>query len=606
LEAFGHGPDGGIDLRAFAATAKIVVQCKHYAGSRFADLRAAARRERPKIASERPARYLLVTSQNLSRTQKDTLASDLEPYIADPADIVAQLDLNEMLGRHRAVEQNHFKLWLASVGVLERVVNSGQWERSEALMESICDRVKLYVQVPSYQRARAMLESGYVVALTGGPGVGKTTLAEMLALSYWHSGWQVVTISSDIDEAWNAYRRDRQQVFLYDDFLGQTDLSERRNKNESARIVRFIEHIQRKTSKRFIMTTRTQVLRQAELRDEEIGRGNFDVRACIVPLSDYRILARARILYNHLYFSHQPRSIIKEYVASSRYWAAVKHRNFTPRVIEQIFKRPASSAEGLATALEAALDRPIELWRTMFVTALSEAARSIVLALVSFPPEGPTPDELRGSVDCNAIAYTDALKALEGTWITIGDAAARQPVRISYASPSCRDFVLAFLDAYPDYACELVLHCQQISQVQALLAYAAAKVGRSLKYPGTAGAITAAAETVSAHIKQTATELVRYIPFEGGGGYGINTKGFSALVRLIDPARLLLPDLVPWLIRRSVDTVVEHRDQSPFKVEDLAELTEAALNERDPHLRSAQSISDLAPDLRKLGEPQVP
>lgn len=33
LEAFGHGPDGGIDLRAFAATAKIVVQCKHGSSS---------------------------------------------------------------------------------------------------------------------------------------------------------------------------------------------------------------------------------------------------------------------------------------------------------------------------------------------------------------------------------------------------------------------------------------------------------------------------------------------------------------------------------------------------------------------------------------------
>jgi hypothetical protein len=39
LKAFGHGPDGGVDLRSLANGKKTVVQCKHYAGSTFSHLK---------------------------------------------------------------------------------------------------------------------------------------------------------------------------------------------------------------------------------------------------------------------------------------------------------------------------------------------------------------------------------------------------------------------------------------------------------------------------------------------------------------------------------------------------------------------------------------
>ncbi|MDX3636655.1 restriction endonuclease [Streptomyces europaeiscabiei] len=76
LEAFGRGRDGGIDLRASTTEGNVVVQCKHYLGSSFSDLRSSARLEALKMDKEKPDRYLFVTSQNLNRTNKDTLAGD--------------------------------------------------------------------------------------------------------------------------------------------------------------------------------------------------------------------------------------------------------------------------------------------------------------------------------------------------------------------------------------------------------------------------------------------------------------------------------------------------------------------------------------------------
>ena len=181
---------------------------------------------------EEPDRYLFVTSQSLNRTQKDTLAGDLKPWLSDTADLLAQVDINNLITRHPTVEQQHFKLWLASTTILERVIQSGIWERSEALLEDIRDRVKLLC---SHQQLRSntheLLDEKHVVVLTGSPGVGKSMLAEMLALRYWHDGWQIVSVT-DVDDAWDAYKSGRQQVFLYDDFLGQTDLSERRAKGQ--------------------------------------------------------------------------------------------------------------------------------------------------------------------------------------------------------------------------------------------------------------------------------------------------------------------------------------------------------------------------------------
>jgi conflict system STAND superfamily ATPase len=138
----------------------------------------------------------------------------LGDLVKDSADVLIQRDLNELLFLHPLVEKNHFKLWLASMAVLQRIVQSGIWARSEALLEDINSRVQLYVQNPSYGRAAEILTRDTVVVICGAPGVGKSLLAEMLLLTYWHEGWQVVQVGSDIEEAWASWRSGERQVFF--------------------------------------------------------------------------------------------------------------------------------------------------------------------------------------------------------------------------------------------------------------------------------------------------------------------------------------------------------------------------------------------------------
>ncbi|WP_405481264.1 restriction endonuclease [Streptomyces anulatus] len=538
LEAFGRGRDGGIDLRAKAPEGKVVVQCKHYLGSSFKDLRASARREVPKMNKEKPDRYLFVTSQTLSRTQKDTLAEDLDPWLSDTADLLSQTDINDLITRHPRVEQQHFKLWLASTTILERIVQSGIWERSEALLEDIRDRVKLYVPTDSFNSAHELLDEKHVVVLTGSPGVGKSMLAEMLALRYWHEGWQIVSVGTDIDNAWSAYKSGRKQVFLYDDFLGQTDISERRAKDSW--IIRLMDRVARNPDKRLVMTTRSQILQQTRLISEPIAQADLRVLECVINIADYGPVQRARILYNHIYFSNLSREVVREYVENSSYWSVVNHKNFSPRILELVIKRAHPSADEFARALNHTLDHPLDLWRIVFNNGLSDLAQWITLTLASFPVRGASSSDLKALVQKGAkpTEYTSALRVLEGTFVRVEKS--NRVMVISYANPSVRDFILAFLDEEPDYLMAIIGDARHLTQVSTLLGYAVSGYGGKLRFQHYADTVTLHSISIARKMMELISEereISRSDPHESPRIY---TRTIKPLLNLLEPTHRLM------------------------------------------------------------------
>jgi hypothetical protein len=570
LEAFGRGRDGGIDLRASTTAGKVVVQCKHYLGSSFSDLRASARREVPKMDKEKPDRYLFVTSQDLNRTQKDTLAGDLKPWLSDTADLLTQADINGLITRHPRVEQQHFKLWLASTTILERIVQSGIWERSEALLEDIRDRVRLYVPTSSFKAAHELLDDKHVVILTGSPGVGKSMLAEMLALRCWHEGWQIVSVGTDVDDAWEAYKSGRKQVFLYDDFLGQTDLSERRAKDSS--IIRLIDRVARNPDKRLVMTTRSQILQQARLISEPIAHADLRVIEFVIKIADYGAIQRARILYNHLYFSTLPREVVREYVENSSYWTVVRHRNFSPRILELVIKRPHASANELARTLNHTLDHPLDLWRIVFNNGLSDLAQRLTLTLASFPVRGADSRDLKDLVQKEAkpTEYTSALRVLEGTFVSLEKRDDGVTV-IAYANPSVRDFILAFLDEESDYLMAIIRDARHLAQVSTLLVYAVSELGGKFRFPN-------CAETITRHTSSIVRKMMELIAKEkeasksdSHGPAKIYQRTIKPLLDSLQPAHRLLGKsfneilaITTELLKGSASDYMDPDDWNPF------------------------------------------
>lgn len=73
FEAFGPGPDGGIDGRHATSDNTIILQAKHYRGSGFAGLSRQMRHERTAIDRLAPDRYILATSVSLTPVNKRAL-----------------------------------------------------------------------------------------------------------------------------------------------------------------------------------------------------------------------------------------------------------------------------------------------------------------------------------------------------------------------------------------------------------------------------------------------------------------------------------------------------------------------------------------------------
>ncbi len=524
---------------------KIVVQCKHYRGSTFSELKRAARQEKPKMDREAPDEYYFVTSQDLSITQKDTLVDALEPHISDSSQVLGQRDLNQLLTDFPEVEINHFKLWMASVGVIKRIVQSGIWERSSALMEEVQDRVRLYVHTTSFAVAQQVLSDKRVCVITGAPGVGKSMLGDMLALTYWEEGWQIVPLAShEISKCWDAWTGEAKQLFYFDDVFGQTDIQERLSNDSGATLARLIRRVGASDEKRLVITTRTHILREAELRDEPIERAGLRARECVVQVQDYKKIHRAHILYNHLYFSDLDRGLIQDFVSKKVHLRIVEHANFTPRLIEQTIRQEESgiSPGPLATRMLNALNHPVLLWGPSFREALSEPARTILMHLASFPTSGAPMAELRTASkrEASPIEYRRAIAQLEGSWIRIAQGIpALLGLVVTFHDPSCRDFVLAFLDSEPEYVADVLNHATDGVQLAQILAYARpSRTNVELKYPGLdsairhdpikiAGLVRAAWERGSDQQQFVATEILQSL-LESSSVFDLHIDGWIA------------------------------------------------------------------------------
>ncbi|MEV6513430.1 restriction endonuclease [Streptomyces sp. NPDC051642] len=472
VESFGPGRDKGVDLRCALAGKQIVIQCKHYLRGGRSALRRSVEKEVQKWKDARGVgRYILVTSASMTVEFKEEVVGILQRHLpVTNDDVFGREDLNALLLRHPEVELRHFKLWTSSAAVLSRIIHSGLWNRTEELLESIESRAKFYVLTDHFARTTQILEKHNLCVVTGPPGVGKSIFAEMVLLAHWKEGWQVVQISEDVKEGFDLWNPQQPQIFHYDDFLGQTDLAETTGKNEDHRIAQFAEKVRRATpgTKRFVLTTREQILRNAQERSDRIRRARASLVPSEVRVEDYSDYTKALIFYNHLYFSDLPMTDRQTLVEDRAYVEVIQHKNYSPRILEQTLRYQSHSLAALLSSLRSSLDNPSELWASSY-NHLSPVGRRILLILVTHPPKGVDERDLRKCVQAQEPhMYIQALKVLEGTWLTISNESVH---RASLANPSCRDFLLHKINGSPAIAEAILADVKDIQQALMILRY---------------------------------------------------------------------------------------------------------------------------------------
>lgn len=457
LECFKSGRDQGIDLRyqgidlrfSRALEENLIVQCKHYAVSGYQKLyKHLQNEELEKVKKLNPSHYILATSVCLTPDNKDKIKDIFTPCC--PTNVYGGDDLNNLIGKFPEIETQHFKLWLTSQAVMDRILHSTIFTQTE--ISDIKKNLKLYVQNKSFFQAKKIINEHNYCLITGMPGIGKTTLAEVLLIDYLDQGYNATKIVSDISEALSVYNPQKKQVFYYDDFLGQTKLEYKFNKNEEQNIINFIKAVQKSHNTKLIMTTREYILNQAKHTYEKLYNSDIDIYKCVIDISSYTVSEREKIFSNHIDFSNCNQEYKNAILNHENYLKIIEHSNFNPRIIESMTTHPIKiSGENFISKLIENLDNPLEIWNHPFEHQISNTSRDLLMVLVSLPSEVFRTDLetafnsfcRKNQLSVRSADFNKAVKEIEGDFIKIDESESN--VFIQLSNPSIRDFLETYL-----------------------------------------------------------------------------------------------------------------------------------------------------------------
>ncbi|MEW2298327.1 restriction endonuclease [Streptomyces sp. NPDC006743] len=474
LEIFPRGRDRGIDLRHTGPSGTTVVQCKHWPRATQATLiRRLIKDELPKVRALAPDRYIVATTVGLTVDGKEELCGAFAPYVRDTGDLYGVDEIVAELLRRPELVRRHFRLWLSSTSVLQTVLNQDRYLRSSWLQKRLPGIADTFVPHEGFERAKQLLDTQQVCVIAGIPGVGKTTVALMLAAWLMGNNYEVHEISQDVDEIGALWRDGTRQVFLYDDFLGSTTLDTPFNKNEDNRLLSVIREIQETPGKALVMTTRDYLLEHARLRHDRLAEPDVSDAVSVVRLTDLDLQVRGQILYNHVHHSSLPPNDKRRFADPAVWRPVVQHRNFNPRLVEETLRLSARRGQDVGAAMLENLDDPRRVWERIVENELSDAAVHMLEVLFTFR-SAPLEDLeeswhwYREEMDqaADGRTFRRALQLLGGTMITI------EQGRVAFHNPSIEDYLRFHLNAGRAHFLELIRATVQGEQLRRLVAAA--------------------------------------------------------------------------------------------------------------------------------------
>ncbi|WP_299569059.1 restriction endonuclease [uncultured Shewanella sp.] len=383
VDRFKPGKDQGIDGKFFSIEGEeVIIQVKHWITSGIEKLLNQCRnKEVEKVRKLNPSRYIFVCSLPLSNSNKEALTAIFSPYL-NQSDIYGKENLNDHLREpeYSHIEKNHYKLWLSSSNVLSLLINSGIYSKSEKTFEDIKNNCKYYVKTESHDKARHILNNSKCLIVTGEPGAGKTTLAENLCYLFVLEGFEFVEIEDSIDNAWDVFTKDKKQLFYFDDFLGRNYL-DGLYKKEDSKIIKFMKAVKSCKDKMFILTSRSTILNQGKQKSELFEIANIQKNEFELNINKLTEIEKAKILYNHMYFSNLPLEFIDKFYDRKAYRSIISHKNFNPRLmsfITDIQRYDDLNKDQYWEKVESQIRNPKDIWEFVFDNQTNEMQKLVI------------------------------------------------------------------------------------------------------------------------------------------------------------------------------------------------------------------------------------
>ena len=387
IELFKPGKDSGIDGRFFSSGNTCIIQCKRYITSQYKSLLSNLRKEKVKVEALSPKRYILATACELSPRNKEEIFCLFSPYLQSESDIFSGQDLLGFLDKpeYDYILKKHYKLWFTSTAVLDKILNNAILGRSQSEFETIIKDSSKYIFTDDFYNALDRLKETHTAILTGAPGIGKTTLARLLAINYVvYQDFEFYVIFNNIAEIEAVWKNEKKQLFYFDDFLGKNYL-EAIEKNQDTHVMAFINRVRNTDSKRFILTSRTHIINRGFFLSQSFQDGNIRRNEYEVKLENLSLTTKAKIFYSHIFHSSLRKEFIDKIYDNKKYLSIVHHKNYNPRLIAYItdaFKvenDQGITPDSYVEFIDKSLKEPANIWENSFSVQLTELQRFLVI-----------------------------------------------------------------------------------------------------------------------------------------------------------------------------------------------------------------------------------
>jgi len=425
----------------------------------------------------KPKKYIIATSVDLNEDNTEKIKELFYPYIKNLNDIYGKKDLNRLIESHEVILNSHYKLWLSDFSILKKILKSDLEFRSSAFEEhELKRRLRIYVKTTLFQDAQKALDEKRFIIITGEPGVGKTTLAEMLIYKYIADGYNLSYILDDIQEAEKVLLPDEsKQIIYFDDFLGSNKVEINRAKGRETALRRILNRLRSMENKLVVFTTRSFLLNTAVEESEKLRRFNIKAKASLFELKEYDKVLKKQLLINHIEDSELKDELKDALYSYEIQEFIINHSNFTPRSVEFITSIDLVNQLNVKEFKEfifSSFDYPDEIWKHAYAEQITEDERLLLNTLISFG-DSASIDELEDAfmsriqyeIETNnkskeINAFKKALNKLDGGFISIKDLS-----EIRFINPSLIDFLVKYLRQDKDEVLRIANSVKYVSQL---------------------------------------------------------------------------------------------------------------------------------------------
>ena len=331
----GLGKDKGIDF--YNADGTIIGQVKNQKEN-FNTLKNSLKKEVTRV--QKFDRYILITSQNLKKEQKETLIEMFSGHLK-MNDIIDKEMLNRLLSKkeYHELELKYYQLYIPSSNILfntiENIKNKSIHLQTQIELNEINKEKEIYAITDSYKQALENLLNKKVIIITGEPGIGKTTLGRMLIINLIKKikNSEFIKVSS-VDELYDVYQKNKNQIYFFDDFWGDTEYNLSISSEMQKKLYNFISLIEQE-NKYLIITSREYIFQEGLEINNKISN-EFTKHQFLLKANDLSLITKFNILYNHIV--NYPLSYEHTKILLMFYSNILNSPNYTPRLIHDFFK----------------------------------------------------------------------------------------------------------------------------------------------------------------------------------------------------------------------------------------------------------------------------